>query len=379
MTVQGWLQIAFYVVVLTALTPLLGAYMARVYQGEPVLARARPRTARAPHLPRCSAAGPAVEQDWKSYARTMVVFSALFWLVALRDPAHAGTSTRSTPRASTPAPWDVTFNTTSSFITNTNWQYYGGETTLSYFSQMAGLAVQNFVSAAVGMAVLAAVIRGFASRGSKDLGNFWRDLTRTLLYILLPLAFVGALILVSQGVIQTFSGYVGLDTLTGGRPDARARPGRVADLDQAARHQRRRLLQRQLGDAVREPDRVLELRRGALHPPDPRRAHGHLRPHGRQPPPGLGPVRGDGGDDGRRHRGRLRRRAERLPGPAATQASRPPPATAPRAATSRARSSATASSPAPSGRLSPPTPPTARSTPRTTPTPASAAPCRWST
>ena len=86
------------------------------------------------------------------------------------------------------APWDVTFNTTSSFVTNTNWQYYGGETTLTYFSQMAGLAVQNFVSAAVGMAVLAAVIRGFASRGAKELGNFWRDLIRTLLYILLPLS-----------------------------------------------------------------------------------------------------------------------------------------------------------------------------------------------
>ena len=98
------------------------------------------------------------------------------------------------------APWDVTFNTTSSFITNTNWQYYGGETTMSYFSQMAGLAVQNFVSAAVGMAVLAAVIRGFASRGVKELGNFWRDVTRSLLYILLPLAAAGTLILVSQGV-----------------------------------------------------------------------------------------------------------------------------------------------------------------------------------
>ena len=82
----------------------------------------------------------------------------------------------------------MTFNTTSSFVTNTNWQYYGGETTMTYFSQMAGLAVQNFVSAAVGMAVLAAVIRGFASRGVKELGNFWRDVTRTLLYILLPLA-----------------------------------------------------------------------------------------------------------------------------------------------------------------------------------------------
>ncbi len=93
------------------------------------------------------------------------------------------------PEGFNSAPWDVTFNTTSSFITNTNWQFYGGETTMTYFSQMAGLAVQNFVSAAVGMAVLAAVIRGFASRGSANLGNFWQDLTRTLFYILLPLSF----------------------------------------------------------------------------------------------------------------------------------------------------------------------------------------------
>ena len=110
----------------------------------------------------------------------------------------------------------MSFNTVSSFVSNTNWQYYGGETTLSYFSQMAGLAVQNFVSAAVGMAVLAAVIRGFASRGVKELGNFWQDLVRTLLYILLPLALLGALILVSQGVVQTLSGSVGLTTAAGG-------------------------------------------------------------------------------------------------------------------------------------------------------------------
>ncbi len=111
--------------------------------------------------------------------------------------------------------WDLSFNTASSFISNTNWQYYGGETTLSYFSQMAGLAVQNFISAAVGMAVLAAVIRGFASRGVAQLGNFWQDLTRTLLYILVPLSFIGALVLVSQGVIQTLSGWVTYNTVQG--------------------------------------------------------------------------------------------------------------------------------------------------------------------
>ena len=124
--------------------------------------------------------------------------------------------------------WDVSFNTTASFISNTNWQYYGGETTLSYFSQMVGLTVQNFVSAAVGMAVLAAVIRGFASRGSAELGNFWRDVTRTLLYILLPLSFIGALILVSQGVIQTPQRLDRVPDADRSRAEAGARPGGLA-------------------------------------------------------------------------------------------------------------------------------------------------------
>ena len=148
--------------------------------------------------------------------------------------------------------WDVSFNTASSFISNTNWQYYGGETTMSYFSQMAGLAVQNFISAAVGMAVLAAVIRGFASRGIAQLGNFWQDLTRTLLYILLPLSIVGALMLMSQGVDPDALRLGHLHDPPGLRADARARPGGLPDRDQAAGHERRRLLQRQQRVPVRE-------------------------------------------------------------------------------------------------------------------------------
>ena len=151
MTGQGWLQIAIYVAVLTALTPVIGGYMARVFRGERVLLSPvlRPVERLTYRLIRVD---PSVSQDWKSYARTTIVFSALFWgalYLILRtqgihpfnpEDFHSGT-------------WDVTFNTTSSFISNTNWQYYGGETTMTYFSQMAGLAVQNFVSAAVGIAV----------------------------------------------------------------------------------------------------------------------------------------------------------------------------------------------------------------------------------
>ena len=162
MTWQGWIQIAFYLAVLTALVPLLGGYMARVYMGERVvLQRVLGPVERLFY--RAVRTNPDREQDWKQYATTVLVFSVLFWLVLYAILRAQGVLPFNPLRFSG-APWNVTFNTTSSFISNTNWQYYGGETTMSFFSQMAGLAVQNFVSAAVGMAVLAAVIRGFARR-----------------------------------------------------------------------------------------------------------------------------------------------------------------------------------------------------------------------
>jgi potassium-transporting ATPase potassium-binding subunit len=213
MTWQGWFQIALYLALLTALTPLLGGYMARVYMGRRmVLERVLGPVERG--LYRAVRTDPTREQDWKQYGRTVLVFSALFWL-ALYALLRLQGVLPFNPLRFGAAPWNVTFNTTSSFITNTNWQYYAGETTMSQLSQMAGLAVQNFVSAAVGMAVLAAVIRGFARRETTKLGNFWVDLTRSLLYILLPLSIVGTLLLVSQGVVQTFTGSVSLTTLHG--------------------------------------------------------------------------------------------------------------------------------------------------------------------
>ncbi|HET8673259.1 MAG TPA: potassium-transporting ATPase subunit KdpA, partial [Thermoleophilaceae bacterium] len=212
---QGWLQVAVYLAVLAAIVPLLGGYMARVYSGERVLLT---------HvvgplerlLYRLLRVNPEEEQDWKRYARSLIVFSGLFW-VALYVILRTQTLHPWNPRGFHSGTWDVTFNTVSSFITNTNWQYYGGETTLTYFSQMAGLAVQNFVSAAVGIVVVIALIRGIRGRSGNSLGNFWQDLTRTLLYVLLPLSIVGALVLVSQGVIQNFAHYATAHTLVGGR------------------------------------------------------------------------------------------------------------------------------------------------------------------
>lgn len=213
MDAVGVLQLALFVAVLTALTPLLGGYMARVYTGERVfLSPAVGPLERG--LYRLLGVRPEAEQPWKAYARSVVVFSIVSWAalyVLLRTQgAHP-----LNPEGFGAVPWDVAFNTTSSFVTNTNWQFYGGETTMSYVSQMAGLAVQNFVSAAAGMAVLVAVIRGVSARPAATLGNFWVDLVRSLLYVLVPLSLLGALVLVSQGVVQTLGGAVDVDTLGG--------------------------------------------------------------------------------------------------------------------------------------------------------------------
>jgi K+-transporting ATPase ATPase A chain len=211
---QGWLQIALFLAVLIALTPLFGGYMARVFTGErvfltPVLGPFERLFYRALRV------DPSRGQDWKGYARSLLVLSGLFWL-ALYLILRTQTLHPWNPEGFHSGTWDVTFNTVSSFVTNTNWQYYGGETTLTYFSQMAGLAVQNFVSAAVGICVVVALIRGIIARGGHSLGNFWQDLTRTLLYILLPVSIVGALLLVSQGVIQNFASFATAHTVAGG-------------------------------------------------------------------------------------------------------------------------------------------------------------------
>jgi K+-transporting ATPase ATPase A chain len=215
MTVAGWIEIALFVAVITAITPPLGAYMARVYRFEPVwLDRLVGPLERATY--RLLRVDRDRGQDWKAYARSTLVFSALFWgllyLILRTQGIHPFN-----PQGLHSGTYDVSFNTASSFLTNTNWQFYGGETTMSYFSQMAGLAVQNFVSTAVGMAVAVALIRGIASRSGRELGNFYVDVTRSLLYVLVPISIVVGLVLVSQGVLQNLSGYLHVGTLAGGQ------------------------------------------------------------------------------------------------------------------------------------------------------------------
>jgi K+-transporting ATPase ATPase A chain len=216
MSYQGLAQILFYVGVLIALGYPLGMYMARVYSNDEFAMRGRlsflGATERAcMHLLRVDTSR---EQDWKRYAKTVLIFSAIFSAVLyalLRLQGHLPLN----PDGMKGVSPHIALNTTASFITNTNWQYYGGEFTMSYLSQMAGLAVQNFVSAAVGMAVLAAVVRGFARHSRTELGIFWRDLYRSLVYILLPLSIVLGVLLISQGVVQTFAGHATATTLEG--------------------------------------------------------------------------------------------------------------------------------------------------------------------
>ena len=213
MTLPDITYLAFYVVLLLALAKPLGLYMTAVYEGRqtwlsPVL-RPLEKT-----IYRAAGVDEQTEQDWKHYTVTLLLFnlSGLLLLYAiLRLQGYLPMN----PQGLDGMRPSLAFNTAVSFITNTNWQSYGGESTLSYFSQMVGLTFQNFVSAAVGMAVLVALIRGLARHSASTVGNFWVDLVRSTLYILLPLALVVAVFLVSQGVVQNFHSYKEVTTLEG--------------------------------------------------------------------------------------------------------------------------------------------------------------------
>jgi K+-transporting ATPase ATPase A chain len=214
-TFAGWLTIFGFAVILTALAMPLGHYMAAVYSGERTILDPLFRTPER-LLYKVMRVDPNEGQDWKAYAKSVVIFSLAGWLLlyfVLRTQT-LWNFTGLNPQGFHSGTWDVSFSTTSSFLTNTNWQYYGGETTMSYFSQMLGLTVQNFLSAGVGIAVAVALIRGIIGRSGKSLGNFWHDLVRTVLWVLTPISFVVAIVLVFQGSIQNFSHYATISTLT---------------------------------------------------------------------------------------------------------------------------------------------------------------------
>ena len=205
MTANCQLQMLVYLAALLLLVKPLGWYMARVFEGKPCgLDRILGPVERL--IYRAGRINPAKEMTWKRYALAVILFSAVGFVTLYGLQRLQGWLPLN-PQGQPAVPPDLAFNTAVSFITNTNWQAYGGEVTMSYLTQMAGLAVHNFLSAATGMAVLVALIRGFARHNAETIGNFWADLVRSTLYILLPLALVLALVLVSQGVIQNFDAY----------------------------------------------------------------------------------------------------------------------------------------------------------------------------
>ena len=215
MSINGWVQIVLYCAIVVALVKPLGWYITRVFNGE--------RTFLSPALRpveivlyRLGGVDEKREQDWLTYTVAMLLFHAggfviLYALLRLQQALPFN------PQDMAVVPPDLSFNTAISFLTNTNWQNYGGESTLSYLTQMLGLTHQNFLSAATGIVLAIALIRGFARASARTVGNFWVDITRCTLYVLLPICIVYTLFLVWQGIPQTLGAYVEATTLEGGK------------------------------------------------------------------------------------------------------------------------------------------------------------------
>jgi len=216
MTVIGWIQILLYCAIVVAIVPFLGAYMTRVFNGE--------RTFLSPVLRPVEAALYSVggvderrEHHWVTYTVAMLFFHVGGFLILYALMRLQAVIPFFNPADQSAVAEDLSFNTAVSFITNTNWQNYGGESTLSYLVQMVGLTHQNFLSAATGIVLAVALIRGFARASMQTVGNFWVDVTRCMLYILLPICIIYALFLVSQGIPQTLGPYVEAATLEGAK------------------------------------------------------------------------------------------------------------------------------------------------------------------
>lgn len=213
MTGLDFVQIAVYLGLLIVCTPLLGGYMARVFQGERNLLSFALRPVEN-GLCRFIGVDSSAEQDWKAYALALILFNGIGFVFLFGLQLVQGWLPLNPAGLGNVEPF-LAFNTATSFVTNTNWQSYAGETTLTYLTQMVGLTVQNFVSAATGIAVLMALIRGLIGRSGKSIGNFWVDLVRATLYVLLPLSILLTILLIGQGVVQNFNAPVAAVTLSG--------------------------------------------------------------------------------------------------------------------------------------------------------------------
>ena len=302
MTLTGLFEIALTLALVAAAAYPAGAFMADVFENRRTFLTPLLRPVERA-LYRVAGVDAEAEQEWLEYTLSMVIFggACLFGLYALlRLQGWLRLNPQGFPGVSP----DLAFNIAVSFITNANWQAYGGETTLSHLSQMVGLTANNFLDSAAAIAIAVALIRALSRNELTTIGNFWVDITRATLYILLPLALVVALAFAALGVPQTLSGSVEATTIEGAKQIISIGPVASSGGDQADRRQRRRVLQRQFRPPVRESERLVE------HPSElePARFAGRprfrLRPHGQRPEAGAGAARGDGG--------RLPRRARRL-------------------------------------------------------------------
>ena len=292
MTTAGWIQLLVFLglifVVHAAARRLhgegLGAAARRpaTASSRPIERGHLPRSAGS--IPRASSAGPSTRSRCSPSARSRCCSSTAFQRLQSHLPFNPDHLAAVHP--------DLAWNTAVSFVTNTNWQSYGGESTMSHLTQMAGLAVQNFVSAAAGLAVMVALIRGLtAPQGPHDRQLLGRPHPHDAAASCVPLAFVVAIVLASQGVIQNFHASTHVTTVAGGDADDPGWPGREPDRDQAARHERRRLLQHELGAPVREPERLHEHDRDVLHRHDPVRGDLRARRAGQEQAVRLGDLR----------------------------------------------------------------------------------------
>src|SRR5216683_4197484 len=205
MTANGWLQIGFFLLVIFALTKPVGVFMAKVFNREKTFLDFALRPIER-LIYRATGVREEREMAWTEYGTAMLLFSAVSMLLLYMMERTQHWLLFNPQKLANVAP-DLAWNTAASFTTNTNWQSYAPETTMSYLTQMAGLAYHNFASAAVGIVLAIALIRGIARRESNTIGNFWVDLTRCLLWVLLPICLIGSLVLVSQGVVQNLKPY----------------------------------------------------------------------------------------------------------------------------------------------------------------------------
>ena len=312
MSLSDFLTLATLALAILIATPFIGRYIYRVMEGE--------RTFLSPVIRpierfvyRVCGIDETAEQSWKGYTVAVLTFAVVaivagYVVLRLQDilPLNPTNAPAMSP--------DLAFNTSVSFETNTNWQNYSGETGASHLSQAAMLAVRNFTSAATGLAIAIALFRGLTRRSAKTLGNYWVDLTRGVLYILLPISIVGALVLVWQGVPQTWSGPVDVTTLQGAQQTIAIGPVASQEWIKEMGNNGGGFFNANSVTPVREPDAADQLARDVRHPAVRSvRADLHVRQVRRQPPPGLDDLRRDGGDPARRIRAGDEPRVRRQP------------------------------------------------------------------